>query len=370
MIKTSAALVGKQGSDDVALVTTNATATFATKDIGTTKPITIAGITISGTDMGNYTLTQPATSATITAKELTVTGITAANRTYDATTYATELLVKTSATLIGKQGSDDVALITTNAAGTFATKDIGTTKPITIEGITISGTDMGNYTLTQPATSATITAKELTVTGITAATKIFDGNAMATVDATNAQLVGKISGDDTDLVKTSVAGAFADSAVAAAKTVTISGLTLFGTDATNYSLTQPSTNADIITASASVAWSTPSSIIYGNTLTVLQLNATANIPGSFAYAPAAGAQLNVGTHTLSVTFTPTNTSYDPATANVSISVIAKQLTVTGITAVGRVYDNTRTATNLLNKNNAAVSGVVSDGLVCGCQYRQ
>ena len=45
--------------------------------------MTVAGLTIGGADAGNYTLTQPTTTANITAKALTVSGVTASNKVYD-----------------------------------------------------------------------------------------------------------------------------------------------------------------------------------------------------------------------------------------------------------------------------------------------
>ncbi len=70
-----------------------------------------------------------------------------------------------------------------------------------------------------------------------------------------------------------------------------------------------------------ITWSNPASITSGTALSGAQLNATANVPGSFAYSPAAGTMLSVGTHTLSTTFTPTDTThYTTATKSVSITV--------------------------------------------------
>jgi hypothetical protein len=51
-----------------------------------------------------------------------------------------------------------------------------------------------------------------------------------------------------------------------------------------------------------ITWAKPASITYGTSLSGTQLNATANVPGSFVYSPAAGTVLTVGTHTLSTTF--------------------------------------------------------------------
>jgi hypothetical protein len=56
-------------------------------------------------------------------------------------------------------------------------------------------------------------------------------------------------------------------------------------------------------------------------LSTLQLDATASVAGAFTYTPAAGIVLTAGTHTLSVTFTPTdNADYTTATATVSLVV--------------------------------------------------
>jgi hypothetical protein len=64
-----------------------------------------------------------------------------------------------------------------------------------------------------------------------------------------------------------------------------------------------------------ITWATPAPITYGTTLSSTQLNATASVPGTFVYSPAAG------TDTLSVTFTPTDTAdYNTATATVTLAV--------------------------------------------------
>jgi len=83
------------------------------------------------------------------------------------------------------------------------------------------------------------------VTGLTGDNKVYDGNTTATLDTGNATLAGVESGDDGTLVVASAIGAFADADVGTSKTVTISGLTISGADAGNYSLTQPTTTADI-----------------------------------------------------------------------------------------------------------------------------
>jgi hypothetical protein len=78
-----------------------------------------------------------------------------------------------------------------------------------------------------------------------------------------------------------------------------------------------------------LSWTTPASIVYGTALSASQLDATANVPGSFAYVPAAGTILNKGANTLSVIFTPADTiDYSSATNSVSLVVSPAPLGVT------------------------------------------
>ena len=162
--KTAAALSGVVPGDTVIMNHSSATATFADKNVGTGKTVTVAGITIAGTDSGNYSLSQPTTTANITAATLTVTGITASDRNYDGTTTAS---VNTgSAAFSGVLGSDTVTIVTTGVTGAFSSAGFGTNKTVQISGVSKSGADAGNYTITQPTTTASISKYVLTVSGI------------------------------------------------------------------------------------------------------------------------------------------------------------------------------------------------------------
>jgi hypothetical protein len=89
----------------------------------------------------------------------------------------------------------------------------------------------------------------------------------------------------------------------------------------NYAGTSGTQGWAITKANPVVNWATPALITYGTALGVAQLNATANVPGMFVYSPTAGAVLNAGAQTLSVTFTPTDgTDYNAATQTVSLTV--------------------------------------------------
>jgi outer membrane protein OmpA-like peptidoglycan-associated protein/phage baseplate assembly protein W len=78
-----------------------------------------------------------------------------------------------------------------------------------------------------------------------------------------------------------------------------------------------------VLAKAKITWGNPASIVEGTALSTTQLNATASVPGTFAYSPATGAVLPVGKQVLKVTFTPTDARLTPVTAEVTIDVTAK-----------------------------------------------
>jgi hypothetical protein len=80
---------------------------------------------------------------------------------------------------------------------------------------------------------------------------------------------------------------------------------------------------------AVLTWTNPPAIVYGMALSSNQLNATATIPGAFAYSPPAGTVLDAGTNVLSVVFSPSNTTlYSSVTDTVSLVVSPVLLTIT------------------------------------------
>ena len=99
------------------------------------------------------------------------------------------------------------------------------------------------------AVAIVISRKEITVSGITANNKPFDGNTVATLNFGSATLVGVIPPDIVTLNTVGATGAFASAAVGGPQVVMISGLSLGGLKAGNYSLTQPKAWASI------TAWS-------------------------------------------------------------------------------------------------------------------
>ena len=114
-------------------------------------------------------------------------------------------------------------------------------------------------------------------------------------------------------------------------------------------LTTSSTiSVTVSSATPSLGWAPPASIVYGTALSGTQLNATASVPGTFAYNPPAGTVLNAGaSQTLSVIFTPTDTtSYSTATANVTITVTKATPSVSWSTPSPIVYGTVLSSTQL------------------------
>ena len=142
-------------------------------------------------------------------------------------------------TVTGLVNGDTTGDITGLGATTIATasSSVGTFD------ITASGTN-SNYSVTLVDGVLTVTKAALTVSGTTAANKVYDGNTKATVNQVNSVLVGVISGDTVTLGGTAT-GTFASPNVGTAIVVTIAGFTLGGAASNNYSLTQPTTTANI-----------------------------------------------------------------------------------------------------------------------------
>jgi hypothetical protein len=140
-------------------------------------------------------------------------------------------------------------------AGTFActTPSTAPNAGTALQSVTYAPTDTTSYNSSSSTVSVPVNPKALTVTGITANDKVYDGNSTATLNTTGAILVGMMPGDAVALNTAGATGAFTDPDVGTAKTVLVSGSTLSGMDAGNYTLIQPTTTANITQASSATA---------------------------------------------------------------------------------------------------------------------
>ncbi len=229
-----AALNGKFAGDDVHLVTSGATGTFAGKDVGAAIPVAILGMSLSGADAGDYIIAQAATSASITPATLTVSGVAVPSKTYDRTTSAT--LVTSAAALAGVVPPDLVALDASAATAAYASRDVGTNIAVAVSGLGLTGPQARDYTLTQPTAAGDIIPALLTVTGIRAQNKVYDGTGTAMLITTGASLSGVFAGDNVVLDPSGAVGTFASKDVGTAIPVIVSGLKLSGSQAGDYTL--------------------------------------------------------------------------------------------------------------------------------------
>jgi hypothetical protein len=127
---------------------------------------------------------------------------------------------------------------------------------------------------------------------------------------------------------------------------------------TNYNAAAGSVAITITRATPILAWPQPASITAGTALTAAQLNATANVNGTFVYDPPLGTVLTE-TRQLSAAFTPADTAnYDGATVTVTITVTAN----TGVQIVNpgsqtdRVGDEVRLRLRLADSSSRPGSG--------------
>ena len=237
---THPSLSGVLGGD---VVTVQSEGLFDDENVGTDKPVT-ATITIGGTDAGNYTVNDTAsTTADVSPKLLDPTW-SADTKTYDGTKTATV----TKDALAGVIGDDEVGF---DVTAEFGTKNVGTNKLVT--GVaTLTGPDSSNYAIdpdAQTESHADITAKSLTGS-FTAADKVYDGTRTATVSGSS--LPGVIGEDDVTLEVTNPL--FDTKNVGTGKTVS-AGLALSGAQAGNYSLTSSTATTTANVTKRTVNWS-------------------------------------------------------------------------------------------------------------------
>ena len=116
--------------------------------------------------------------------------------------------------------------------------------------------------------------------------------------------------------------------------------------------TSPASEVVIAKGTPVITWTPSSPIVYGTPLGAAQLNATANVPGTFVYTPPAGTVLNAGTQTLSVAFTPTDT------ANYNNASATRQLVVLKATPV---FSNLSAPTIIVATATTTISGTLTAG---------
>lgn len=377
---------------------------------GAGKLITVTGLSISGTDAANYTIASygnilSGNIGVISAAGLSVLLGGVAQKTYDGTTSAP--LGSVTYTLVGASGV--VSVDASGAVGAYNNANAGTNKLVTITGLTLTGADAVNYTLSSVATGTIgiIDPKTLTAVLTGTVSKVYDGTTKATLGTYT--LNGLVPSDAGLVSLGAGSGVYLDSAplVHDAKDVTGSPnksvafqVYLNGPKGTNYVIdpagytvsgTTASTTGAVTTLSAAIGTITPRPItatligtiekIYDATTTAVlgknynfnnvvssDLIATTDYPIALSLTAAIGNYdtQHVGTNK-QVVFsgfvltgsTAIDYSFTPLTLSANIGKIdPKAITASVTGAITKIYDGTTTAT--LGANYSLLGVVVGD----------
>ena len=315
-------------------LTVTVTGTFESANAGKQK-VTISGLTLGGASAANYVLAesgnQTETTANITAKQITVT-ITPNGGTYGS-------VVAAAAKLSGAVAGENIPVTLTYTGNGYDATDV----PVNVGSYTVTASIANsNYTLTGNTTADfVITPKTVTVSGITAKDKVYDGTNDATLDCSNAQFEGILKNDKL----TVAANGMFEKAVAGKQNVAISGLTLGGDSADNYVLAESGNQTQTtatITAKKITVSITPNGGTYGETITPATVTAN-DVVGEDApaitltYTGTAndGTKYNgttpptkAGTYTIKASTTDKNYTLDANTATAKFTVAKRRATVT------------------------------------------
>ncbi len=258
-------------------------ANYLDKNAGTNKYIRVSDIAISGQDARNYTVNTTAASFGDIAKADLTVHAQGVSRTYDGTTNATVILSADRAT--AAMQADQLTL--SYEAAMFTSKAAGLGKTIDVLGVRVGGADAGNYNVNvAPARTATadISGLHLTLSGVQALDKAYDGTTNAVLNLANASLNGVAAGDSVSFLGTLGSGVFAGknaSGSPIAVSVTANGIQLTGKDADGYLLDLPTGLMASITPKALTATVTaPGKVYDGNTLAAPTVAITSGLVGN------------------------------------------------------------------------------------------
>lgn len=325
-------------------------------------PGTYAGnVVLSSTGATNFNVAIP--SSNVSKKALTISGATANGKIYDGNASATI----SNSILNGIVGSD---VVTVTNSGTFSSSNAGSAINVTSTQ-TLAGANSSNYTLTLPTgLSADITPKVLTISGLTANNKVYDGSTTTTLSGTPS-LTGIVGSDNVTLSGTPIAN-FVSPNIGSGIAVIVNGYTLSGTSASNYTVQQPiGLTADITATPTPVITSTLAlSITYGTPMIGYNITAT-NSPITYN-ALGLPAGLTVNTQTGEISGIPSEISGSPymitiqasnaggtGMALLQMTIVKKDLTIANATALSKVYDRNSTASISGNLSGVYGSDVVS-----------
>ncbi len=272
-----------------------------------TSPVGTYNIDVQNAFDNNYDFAYTPGTLTITKASLTAT----ANNQSKIYGAANPTL---TITYTGFLNGDDVSVLDQlPVASTTATA----ASPVGSYSITLASATDNNYNYVLVAGTLTVTKATLTVTADDK-TRVYN----TPNPAFTLSYAGFVNGDDASKITPPTGTTVAvTSSPVGSYTINLAGGT-----STNYTFVFVPGTLTIIKSTPVVTWSNPSAITYGTPLTAAQLNASANVPGSFVYTPAGGSILNAGTRTLSVDFTPTDQLNYNSVTGTTVTIVVNKAT--------------------------------------------
>ncbi len=322
-------------------------------------------VSVSGLSSSSYNITFVTGTLSVTPAALTVT-VNNASRVYGAANPAFTVSYQSFVNNDGPGSLSGQLSFTTSAT---ASSGVGQ------YAVSASGLSSSNYTINFVAGTLTVTPAVLTVTANNASRVFGVANPVFT-----ATITGFVNNDPSSVVSgtASLTTSATPSSTVGAYTITAAAGSL---SAANYTFTFQNGVLTITKATPVITWSNPASITSNTPLSSTQLDATANVAGTFVYSPPAGTTLPVGTNTLTTTFTPTDTTdYNSATATVTIQVTSSgpgtgvSVSGTTLTIVGGDTSNDQIVISPIGRRNDGSTGVEVDAILNGVfiskQFRQ
>jgi DNA/RNA endonuclease G (NUC1) len=285
-------------------------------------------IALSGGGATSVTTATAATGNSVSAKTITVIGLSASDKVYDGTT---DVIIFGTPTYEGLVNNESFP-VSANVTWAFSNKNIGTAKTLARTGNFTAPSE--NYTIgTQPSLTASITAKPLTVTGASVTTKTYDGTTAATI--TGATLVGVV---ESETVTVSGNGNFNDANAGENKPVT-TNLSVGGTDAGNYTVIQPSLTGTITKADQAISFGSLPSMFANDAPFTLSGTTSSGLTVTYTSSNEAVATVSGNVITLVAAGTTTITASQPGDTNYNAATpVGQALTVSAAQSLVAGWD--------------------------------
>lgn len=273
--------------------------------VGFNGEVNVGNYAVSGLWSSLYDISYAGSSVQLSITPRTVTAVASATKTYDGSTYLEGQASYTFSNMVAGDGLGVRGWVQ------FDNKNAGTNKTLTVSDASLSGNDYGNYILggVSGVGGGTITPATLTLSGLTANSRVYDGTTLATLSG--APTITPI-GDDKVSISGSGTASFSNKNVGYEKPVTLGGFTLSGDDAGNYVL--PTLSASITPATLNITGVSAISRVYDGTTNV-----------ALSGTPMVSA---IGNDAVSLSGTGTASFSDKNVGN------AKPVTLTGYTLTG------------------------------------